>query len=192
MIIIPIGIDCGLAGLLNKYNLRQHSFPFDWIVTYGGVSKIFQNDFNLFLPTDCANNVNKIYDLCFIHNTFPEDYIKMNRRIDRLQKLLNDSNELIFFRKGHAFHNHEECDKGGLHISNDITDSEELNILLKNKYPNLNYKIIIVLVCDTCFNPTKTYNSKSSNIFIYNISTKGYDNSKFEILFNEIILKKFV
>ena len=31
MIIIPIGSDCGVAELLKKYNLRNASYPFDWI-----------------------------------------------------------------------------------------------------------------------------------------------------------------
>ena len=134
MIIVPIGVDCGLANLLKKYNLRKFSLPFDWIVTYSSISKIIQNDFKNFLEYTNTNKINKLYNLCFYHNTFPEDYEKMNRRINRLIDLLNNSEEeIIFFRKGHAFHHHNECHKHGLQLSNDIIDSEKLNIELKKK-----------------------------------------------------------
>jgi len=193
MIIIPIGIDCGLASLLKKYNLRNFSLPFDWIVSYSGISKIITNDFKNFLYDVNTDKVNKTYDLCFYHNTFPEDYIKMNRRINRLFNLLNSSEEeLVFFRKGHAFHHHEECNKHKVNLANDIDDAEELNKVLKNKYPKLKYKIIVALVCDTCFDKNKIYNSDNDNIYIYNIATPTYDDDKFEKLFNDIILKKFV
>jgi hypothetical protein len=49
MIIVPIGIDCGFASLLQKYNLRHFSLPFDWIVSYNGISQIIENNFDNFL-----------------------------------------------------------------------------------------------------------------------------------------------
>ena len=193
MIIVPIGVDCGLSNLLKKYNLRQFSLPFDWIVSYGGISKIIQNDFKNFLEYTNTNKINKIYNLCFYHNIFPEDYEKMNRRINRLSNLLNNTeNDIIFFRKGHAFHHHDECFKHDLQLSNDILDAEELNNIIKNKYPTLKFKIIVALVCDTCFDKNKIYNYDNENIYIYNIATPTFDDDKFEKLFTDVILKKFV
>ena len=45
--IIPIGVDCGMAEFCKKYNLRTRSFPFDWIVSYNGVSKCIENNFEV-------------------------------------------------------------------------------------------------------------------------------------------------
>tara|TARA_B100000989_G_C19520174_1_gene463765 strand:+ start:716 stop:1072 length:357 start_codon:yes stop_codon:yes gene_type:complete len=109
MIIIPCGIDCGITGLLKKYNLRQFSLPFDWSVSYGGISNIIKNDFKEFIPTN-NNKINKIYNYNFYHNNFPEDIEKMIRICKRLLDLLEKTKEeIIFFRKGHAFHHHKEC-----------------------------------------------------------------------------------
>tara|TARA_B110000503_G_C7097864_1_gene392439 strand:+ start:718 stop:1275 length:558 start_codon:yes stop_codon:yes gene_type:complete len=182
MIIIPCGIDCGLADLLNKHNLRHFSLPFDWSVSYGGVSEIIKNDFIDFIP---MNNMKSIYSYSFIHNNFPHDTETMMRRCNRLLNLLrNTPDELVFIRKGHAFHHHAESNQKGFNLENDITDAEKLNIVLKQKYPHLNYKIIVVLVCGSCFDNI-VY--KSTNIQIYNIATTTVDNNKFEKILNEII-----
>ena len=45
MIIIPIGIDCAVADFLNKFKLRNNSYPFDWVVTYTGINDIIENSF---------------------------------------------------------------------------------------------------------------------------------------------------
>ena len=170
--IIPIGIDCGIAGLLQKYNLRHCSLPFDWV---GGVSHIIENEFQYFTDID-NKNLNLTYNVSFVHNTFPEHYEKMNRRIKRFIDLLNSEEEIIFVRKGHAFHNHDECIRNGLQLANDIEDAEYLDSLLTKKYPKLKYKIIVVLVCAHCFYKKNT----SNNILIYNISTPNVDNDLFE------------
>lgn len=189
MIIIPCGIDCGLADLLNKNNLRKFSLPFDWSVSYGGISNIIKNDFKEFIPTNNSNKINKIYNYSFFHNNFPEDIEKMKRRCKRLLDLLEKTKEeeVIFFRKGHAFHHHEECKKNELFLENDVKDSENLSIILKEKYPNLKYKIIVVLVCDTCFDKSINYISNDVNLKIYNIATPTFDNEKFEEIFKNII-----
>lgn len=187
MIIIPCGIHCGLAGLLKKYNLRQFSLPFDWSVSYGGISNIIKNDFKGFIPTN-SNKINKIYNYSFYHNNFPEDIEKMTRRCKRLLDLLEKTKEeVIFIRKGHAFHHHEECKQNDLCLENDIKDFENLSIILKEKYPNLKYKIIVVLVCDTCFCKNTNYISNDVNLKIYNIATPKFDNDKFEDIFKNII-----
>lgn len=37
--IIPIGVDCGMAEFLRKNNLRNQAFPFDWMI----ISNFLQN-----------------------------------------------------------------------------------------------------------------------------------------------------
>ena len=46
----------------------------------------------------------------------------------------------------------------------------------------LKYKIIVILVCDKCFNPIETYKSESDKIEIYNIATPQADHTIFENL----------
>lgn len=179
MIIVPIGVDCGIAGICKKYNLRNFSLPFDWIMTYNGVYKCIKDDFKSFIPE--INKTLNDYDMLFVHdfqkNNFNEDKIKYHRRIQRLINILETTNEtVIFCRKGHAFHNHSENDN----IINDIEDAEKLNVIIQNKYPNLNYKIIVFLICGTCFDPNKTYQSKSDKIEIHNIATPEVNNILFE------------
>lgn len=188
MIIIPCGIDCGLADLLKKYNLRTSSLPFDWSVSYGGISNIIKNDFhNFILPN---NKINIQYNYLFFHNEFPQDTEKMTRRCNRLLDILKNTNEeVIFIRKGHAYHHHTETANYNLQLENDIVDAENLSGVLKEKYPNLCYKIIAVLVCDTCFDKNTTFVSNDINVKIYNISTPTFDNEKFETLFKNIFLK---
>ena len=190
--IIPIGVDCGMAEFCKKNNLRNNSFPFDWTVTYNGVSKCIEDDFKLF--TEPLNNRINQYDIYFHHDFYNSELVnqdkeKYNRRCKRLINILETSNEyIIFCRKGHARHHHDEQNGKYSNITNDISDAEKLSIILSNKYPQLKFKIIVILVCGKCFNPTETYKSISSNIEIYNIATPQVDDDKFEKLCRNIFL----
>lgn len=192
MFVIPCGIDCGLANLLIKYNLRSFSLPFDWSLPYGGVSEIIKNNFKDFIPNN-NSKINTSYNYSFVHNNFPKDTETIVRRCNRFTELLKTTNdELVFIRKGHAFHHHAETHNLGLKIENDITDAENLSNVLKEKYPKLQYKIIVALVCDTCFDKNYNYVSSDTNVKVYNISTPTFDDNKFEMLFKDIFLKKLV
>jgi hypothetical protein len=175
MIIIPIGVDCGMADFVQRYNLRNMSFPFDWAVTYNGVSKCIEDDF-IFFTEPLDNRINK-YDIYFHHDfnnseLVNQDKEKYIRRSQRLINMLETSDEeIIFCRKGHACHHHHEHNGKYSTIINDIDDAEKLDIILQHKYPRLKYKIIVILVCGTCFNSIETYTSKSNKLEIYNIAT---------------------
>ena len=139
--IIPIGVDCGMADFLKKYNLRNMSFPFDWNVTYNGVSECIKDDFKFF--TEPLNDRINKYDVYFHHdfeniNVFEQEKEKYARRCQRFMNLLETSNEeIIFCRKGHACHNHPEHNGKYSNIVSDIEDAEKLDIILQNRYPNL-------------------------------------------------------
>lgn len=173
--IIPIGMDCSIATLLTKHNFRFEAYPFDWNLTYKGVSEIVDNQFNNFYDND---------GILFYHHTFPQDYEKYKRRIARFNNILKSSNdEIIFIRKGHYTYHHVENNK----TSNDLEDCERLDVVLKNKYPHLNYTIIVILLCDGCFDPKANYATTSSNIKIHNVATSGKNEYKVEeILLNLI------
>ena len=182
--IIPIGVDCGMAGFCRKYNLRDLAFPFDWTVTYNGVSKCIDDEFEFF--TKSLNNRFNEYDIYF-HNDFYDsklfyqDKEKYNRRCQRLINILETSNEdIIFCRKGHSCHHHYDHNEKYYNITNDIDDVEKLNIILLKKYPNLKYKIIVILLCYKCFNSFETYKSDSDKIEIYNIASPQVNKTTFE------------
>jgi hypothetical protein len=181
--IIPIGVDCGMAMFCKKYNLRNLSFPFDWVVSYNGVSNCIDDNFTYFIPqiNEKLNN----YDMFFTHDfaidTFSEDKIKYTRRYNRFINILKTSKEnIIFCRKGHAGHLHNEHNGKYCNITSDISDAENLDAVISNKYPELNYKIIVILVCGKCFDANKIYKSQSDKIEIYNIATPQADDELFE------------
>jgi len=173
--IVPIGVDCEMAGFLKKYNLRNTSFPFDWTVTYNGVSKCIDDNFEFF--TEPLYNRINIFDIYFHHdfenqNLLSQDKEKYIRRCQRLNNILETTNEeIVFCRKGHSCHHHYEHDNKYCDIVNDIDDVENLDIILSNKYPLLKYKIIVILVCGKCFKPKTRYTSTSDKIDIYNIAS---------------------
>jgi hypothetical protein len=166
---ISLGVDCGTASILKELSLRECSLPFDWVVTYEGITNIITNDFENYLPSDDNNyeKLNKNNGTLFLHNNFPDDIEKMNKRIDRFKNLLETSNEkLIFVRKSHGSHHHSEYDN----VVNDIDDAINLDLLLLKKYPDLKYEIHVILICDKCFTNVIKNEGISDNIKIHNIS----------------------
>jgi len=219
IIFIPIGSDCFNTIGLKDNNIRLFSFPFDWIVTYNGIYDIIKNDFidfipkNQFIDTNSNNQQNKNllnicdkkdleidnhnnaiyhtkYKILFLHNKFPEDNEKIQRRIRRFNEILQKSeNKVIFIRKTHMNHHHNEIKKffNEDKIKNEIIEAEKLDILLQTKYPNLEFQIILILACELCY-LDNNYTSKSKNIIIENISKK-YGNNNFEKKYCELITK---
>jgi hypothetical protein len=180
--IIPIGIDCGLATYLRDHHLRTCALPFDWVVSYNGVAKCIEDDFRQFIPP--SNQRHNHYDIYFWHDftahTFDQDTVKYKRRIERFETILATSQEeVLFIRKGHAGHHHTEQNSTITTIRSDLEDTEALDIVLQRKYPMLRYKLIVVLVCSKCFDPTTVYTSVSERIQIYNIATPEVDNPRF-------------
>jgi len=184
--IVPIGVDCGLADFIKKHNLRSFSFPFDWIVTYNGVSSCINDDFKSFTePLD--NRINK-YDMYFHHDfvhphLLQKDTEKYVRRYNRLMDIFKSAaEEIIFIRKGHAPHHHPEHNGKYTKITSDLEDAEKLDIVLQTKYPNLQYKIIVILVCGDCFQSSQEYTTGSSRIEIHNIASAKVDDDRFDKL----------
>jgi hypothetical protein len=187
--IIPIGVDCGIAGFCQTYGLRPCSFPFDWIVSYNGVSKCFKDDFNSFFPN--RNTSMNDYDMSFAHHfsndSYEEDVVKYTRRIERLKTILATENqEVLFIRKGHGVHLHKEHNGRFNTIKSDLVDAEELEQVLHEKYPNLQFKIVVLLSCGQCFNPSELYTSKSSRVFIVNIARLDTQTEMFEVCMKHI------
>lgn len=206
MIIIPIGIDCGICEVLNKYNFRNFALPFDWVVTYKGITEIIKNNFNNYIPEidnntefiDGVPNIFNKYDVKFIHDKFQnKDQIdKYHRRIKRFNDILNNTDEeIIFLKKGHSHHHHEEYD-----FKDDITDVIELDNYLQENYKNLKYKIIVGLLCNKCYNSIELPENPRI-IILKNLITDIRDNTLhnkiisghyYEQLFRSQILLKYL
>jgi hypothetical protein len=194
MIIIPIGIDCIIADFLSKNNLRNKSYPFDWVLTYSGVHKIIDNNFIDYIPDDFSSGqiLNTKYDVLFLHEKSPDDKLKYERRILRFKTLLeNSKEEIIFLRRSHLLGHHEQHEY--TNTSNDVEDSKKLNNILKSKYKNLKFKIILILMCNKCFSG-KEYAGLTDiypNIEIHNISSNNHDNNEF-YKYMDTIINKFI
>jgi len=173
MIYIPIGLDCSAATFLNENKLRLYSLPFDWTVTYNGVSDIIKDRFLSYIPMDNEKYSGNTY---FMHHTFPIDTEKMNRRIERFHNCLNlKTDELVFIRKGHSRRHHQEASNRNCIIKDDLMDAEELNNYLIENYPNLKFKILVFIFCVDCFNEEQLNNYEYKNIKVFNLATTNLD-----------------
>ena len=174
---VSLGVDCGTANILKELGLRNCSLPFDWVVTYEGITNIINNNFTNYLPEnihDKYEKFNKNSGVMFSHNNFPDDIETMNKRIARFKNLLETSNEkIIFVRKSHGSHHHNEYNN----VINDLGDAINLDLLLIKKYPNLKYEIHVILICDNCFTNTIIDENISNNIKIHNISRPYPENA---------------
>ena len=179
--IVSLGVDCGVANFLKENGLRNFSLPFDWVVSYGGVSNILKNKFDNYIPND-NSQFNYKDNVKFIHENFPADIKKMNRRINRFLNLLNDDKEIIFLRKGHSEHHHSESEV----INDDLLDCEELYDILKENYKNLKFKIILFLVCSKCYNYKEKYDSEK--VIVYNVSDKDNRSDLIKNYFSDLEL----
>lgn len=198
MIFISIGIDCDVANFLNKYNLRKMSLPFDWNVSYNGISKCIDCNFKNFTESLDKDRINE-HDIYFHHDfekvndveAIIADKEKYNRRCYRLINLFEkceiSKEEIIFIRKGHMCYHHDEQNGKYKNITDDYEDAEKLSKILACKYPCLKYKIIILLGCTKCFKKNTSYvKDVNNNIEVYNnICEVGEDRNK---LFDECLL----
>ena len=75
----------------------------------------------------------------------------------------------------------------------DVADAENLDIVLKNKYPKLIFEIYVFLICEKCYLDKIDIRTIPNNIKIYNIS-KPYEegmNKTTPQHFNDIFIKLF-
>jgi hypothetical protein len=198
MLFVSIGIDCDVANFLNKYNLRKASLPFDWNVSYNGVSKCIENNFKNFTEPLSADRINGD-DIYFHHDfldvatsTASPDHDKYHRRCQRLLNLCetadaHDGEFVLFIRKGHLCYHHEEQKGKYKDITCDIEDAKRLDKVLRRKYPLLKYKIIVLLGCTKCFTKDTPCADDSSNVIaIYNNIGGTFEERLLNIIITEI------
>ena len=185
MNIVPIGIDCRITDLLRNNRYRKKAYPFGWCLTFNGITEIVSDKFCKFDNID--NKLNRKYNIGLPHYLGPEVNDKLKIRCDRFMKLLIGNEPVVFIRKGHSCHHHKESNQFNFNLKCDIQDMIEFSKLLKKDYKNLNYKIILILGCDKCYNPNIDYNDiNNEDITIYNLALPKMDHEKFNDKFNEI------
>jgi hypothetical protein len=166
-IFVSLGISCTVASAIRNIGVRKAAYPFDWVVTYGGITNILKN-FEDYLPKD-TQDICKLSNVFFAHNKFPDDLETMNRRIKRFNDLLNNNfDEIVFIRESHRSLHHHTSIEAGLELKNDILDCEELCEYLKTYYPNLKFQILLFLICNKCFETNFSYISKYKELKIQN------------------------
>ena len=82
-LVISLGVDCSIKFLLKKKHIYQPTFPFDWIVTYKGVTDLISNGLqknNLIDGKEQNHYIDKKNGICFIHDDKKDIYEKYTRR----------------------------------------------------------------------------------------------------------------
>jgi hypothetical protein len=92
--IISLGSNCSVTYQLNKYNLRQQSFPFDWAkITIKQLNKVLESKFkdyeNVFIQKFSDNHdssyiLSNKYNITFAHEIFD----KYNNSIEEFNQVL--------------------------------------------------------------------------------------------------------
>lgn len=120
---IPLGLQCSVPDAIKKANLREYSYPFDWLwcpskTTYeivsilinNGVEKALEymttgytyynylgNERYISVSNITENQINSITGLGNTHFTINEEYInKLRRRLERLIRDIKSKEEILF------------------------------------------------------------------------------------------------
>lgn len=155
---ISLGRDCQAAGLFSLFNLREASFPLDWVVSheFEGVIKAFDDDFKYFLDplhlVYCKEYIyNSYYSFCFNHffplkgvtvtdhitvpGTVVENYLDYLPEVKatqdrRIQRVkdLLTSNDVVVFVRTHL----------------EPEQAKRFTSLIRKKYPKLKFLLVVV------------------------------------------------
>lgn len=143
---ISLGADCGVSRALRGIKYKDATYPFDWTITkIKGLLYAFENNFTNFIIE--KNKLQKIGNDGFCNDDktiyFPHEYKyfeltnndtlyisqmnKYNRRIERLNLLLNSNKKIVFVRK---------C------FDETTDDILKLVDIISKKYPTLYFHLI--------------------------------------------------
>lgn len=193
--LISLGFNCSVSNSFIELQSREFSLPFDWNNTSDfALCEYFENDFNNFfklknlkLASQSGNPScemsNKMLKICYVHDGkykdlikysgyYKTNYEKYQRRINRLLKLLNSNKKLLFVRL--------------ININDKIENLIKLENILRNKYPNLNFKILLI-------SPYKHFKLESENIVTKYYNEKNYTKPIYAIndILSEFDFKKY-
>ena len=200
---ISIGHRCHIGLMLKLYGYRTDAMPFDSIIySFEGVIDCFENNFINFFPKKIiCEYVDNRKLFRGKYGAFPHHDLDNNniietfkRRIDRLNDYLSSTNDEIIFCRT-------------------VIDDDEIELLnkfintIKNKYPKLKFKILLIYdneyiqeiilnyneyayILNSC-NISKDQNNKINSInykylFDYLKNINNFDDFKCDLKFNEM------
>ena len=140
---ISIGGWCGTAFGLNGCQLRNCSLPFDWVRSkFEGIIDCIENDFANYFPNPIIHEKIGEYNayrgkfISFYHNNLEEitEIEKLKRRITRFNKLLTETQEIVFVRTTTT-----------LNYEDEIKLTKKFHDVMKRKYSNTNYILVFVI-----------------------------------------------
>jgi hypothetical protein len=163
--VVSLGFDCGPASELQDHKLRIQAYPFDWILTTGGVTKCIVEDFKQFfalVPDGSLDDdghgpypTNR-YGYQFLHeegaDLSAKATEKYRRRIERFRQVLTKG-PVSFVRQSHY---------ARLHSSTDHQAHDEIQMMIDlcyylDKLPHtLDYRIHLVKPCTSCCDHTRS------------------------------------
>ncbi len=162
-LIVSLGSHCEVAAYLRQAGLRSEAYPFDWLTTFDHTlfASLIYNDFAYFMDArflyqyPYGNVVNWCYQIDFRHDWpysdinfakyFPEIRKKYERRIERFRKLNRHYGKVYFVRAAYDLNLDpflptvtSQCTRI------EISDAEILRNTLYEKFPNLDFTLVIV------------------------------------------------
>lgn len=166
---ISLGSFCQPSHMLRYCELRKAAFPFDWIMSLDGEAliEILEDDFKYFLSDEyfvpygpAGHLLNTYYHLEFLHEgdfngsqflpNIMNLKIKYQRRIDRFRQLSNYRGKIIFLRTAFLYSMTDPNRFFKFKETIEITEEYSLRLYkaLKNRFPNLNFSLIIINLHD--------------------------------------------
>ncbi len=165
-LLVSLGSTCEVTHHLRYLGLRTAAFPLDWVLSLNNAQliRLLEEDFVYFNDEEFLSGystllLNTRYCLVFPHEgnwevPFYSESLqnfksKSQRRIDRFRELGSYQGQVLFFRSACVCAENSNAiytDAENLHISDEY--SVELYQTLKNRFPDLNFKLIIM----NCFN----------------------------------------
>lgn len=198
---IGLGADCRVATKIGQFGVRKAAFPFDWIlsVSSSGISHLIRDGFEFFLDERFFVRhkrylhfvVNSYYNIEFRHEwnsydkykeTLNDIQLKYQRRIDRFYRLRQYKGKVFFIR---ISFDPEMVDPGlkglpkeNLSITND--DAIELRDALKERFPDLKFKLAVVNYLEVMDVPLEI-----EDVIEFKFN-RGHDNEGFSNMFNSL------
>ena len=142
---VPFGNSCSSALACKYAGIRKASLPLDWAARTEPkkIKAVLENDFSDFIPDVHGNNFINKYNLSLPHfNPKVDDGIQeYNRRIKRFLELLSSASKIYFVYINDAYLTNASY-RQSHHTDTYFHDMVELESLLINKYPAIDYNIL--------------------------------------------------
>ena len=172
---ISIGGWCGTTISLRENNLYNEAYPFDHIrSTFEGVINCIENNFENFFPKKIELDIIKNYNwksyrgkyFGFYHHDLRDSKIidDFNRRINRFNNLLKETNYKIIFIRTISTHDYNDEIK----LANSFIKA------IEDKFPLLEFLLIFVIPGQ---DKSMFYKKIKQNTFIFTLNDKSENNN---------------